>query len=90
MRVVRIDCPHHDGSVATQVVGQVNQGKEDQRGAQHLPEPMLLVVRIGAKAPAAQLSDTAQAEEADGEQREKEADDAAEEGEGQALPAITQ
>lgn len=90
MEVVRIDCPYHDGSVAAQVVGQVNQSKEDQRSAQHPPETLLLVVRIGATEPEAQFSDTAQAEVADGNQWEKESDDAAEEGKGEALPGITQ
>lgn len=88
--VVRVDYPHHDSSVAAQVVGQVNQGKENQRSAQHPPEPPLLVVGVGATWPAAQLSDTAQAEVANGEQREKETDDAADEGKWEALPGITQ
>lgn len=57
--VVRVDCSHHDGCVAAQVVGQVKQCKEDQRCAQHPPEPPLLVVWVGAAGPAAQLQDTA-------------------------------
>lgn len=82
MGVVRIDCPYHDGGIAAQVVGQVNQSKEEQRSAQYPPETLLFVVRVGATEPEAQFSDTAQAEVADGDKREKESDDAAEEGKG--------
>lgn len=87
--VVRVHCPHHDGRVAAQVVGQVKQGEENQRCAQYPPEPPLLVVRVGAAGPVAQLSDAAQAAVADGEQREEEADDGAEEGIGEGLPGLT-
>lgn len=85
---VGIDRPYHHGSVAAQVIGQVKQSEEDERGAQHPPETPLLVVRVGATEAEAQFSDTAQAEVADGDQREKESDDAAEEREGEALPAV--
>jgi len=84
-----IDRPHHDGRVAVQVVGQVKQGEENQRGAQHPPQPPLLVERVAAAGAVAQLVDAAQAAVADGEQREEEADNGAHEGIGEAFPGLT-
>lgn len=86
--VVRVDDPHRDGRVAAQVVGQVQQGKEDQRCAQHPPEPSLLVVRVGAAGPAAQLSDTVQAAVTDAQQRDEEGEGGANEGIGEAHPGL--
>lgn len=72
------------------MVGQVKQGKEDQRGAQcPLEPPPLLVARVGVVGPAAQLSDTVQAAVTGEEQREEEADGGAREGKGEALLGIT-
>lgn len=87
---MRIDRAHHDGRVTDQVVRQVKQGEEDQRRAQHPPEPPLLAQRVAAARPPTQLSDAAQAAVADGEQREEEAHRGTEEGIREALPGLTQ
>lgn len=86
---VGVQDPHHYGGVTAHVVGQVKQGKENQRGAQHAPhsEPLLLVMRVGA---AVQLHDAAQAAVADGEQREEEAKDGTNEGIRETLLSVAQ
>lgn len=88
--VVGIHCPHHDGCVAAHVVGQVKQRKEDQGRAQDPPEPPLLVVRVGAAGPVAQLPEAVQAAVTDREQREDETDEGADDGIGEALSGLTQ
>lgn len=86
-RVVGVDCTNIEGRVAAHVIRQVKEGKDDQHCAQ---KPSLLVVRVGAAGPVAQLPDAVQTAVTDGEQREEEADGGAKGGIWEALLGVTQ